>query len=432
MPQDANIDLPSPSSSSASHTSPAPPLPLARAWPPWYKGVPATERRPLLLHITADYPDPVRPDRPQATLAIKRLIDGLTEFDHVIFSLKRFADPRKTYMVECPPPAANQRLFAFGHFGLPWGIGLRAAFTGAARHIESILEAERLAPDLIHSHKLAYDGIAGNLISRRRKLPHIVSVRGEADSKVIRVKPNYHPLLARIASEADVVLYVSAWIRPTIERIAPLAIETGRPFPNIVANVRARITPQPPIARFVVACRLDTWRQKGLDRLIRAMARVRSELGPVGLDIYGAGSPEATAYLKQLVARHGLSNLVEFKGRVPNEEFLARLPRYLALVLPARNETFGMVYTEALFAGVPILYGRNNGIDGFLDGLMVGVGVSPNSIAEIAAALVALSANRDAFRAGVAAAGPELDRRFNPAQHLATYQADVLRLVAPD
>jgi len=50
-----------------------------------------------------------------------------------------------------------------------------------------------------------------------------------------------------------------------------------------------------------------------------------------------------------------------------------------------------MVYIEALFAGVPILYSKGTGIDGFLDGLEVGIaGVDPDDTQDIGRALVAL------------------------------------------
>lgn len=384
-----------------------------------------SQRRPLVLHITGDYPDPVREP---TTEAVKRLIDRQPAFDHVIFSLMRHADPRRTYLVACPDPAPNQRLFALGHFGLPLGVGLHRAFSSVAAQIDLALERAGLAPDIVHSHRLTFDGIAGDIIARRRGIPHIVSVRGEVESKVLTAKPDYRPLIRRIASEAARVLYISAWFRPRLERLAPRVAETGRLFPNIVANVRPVIEPEPAGTRIVTAARLDAWRMKGIDRLIRAMARAGSRLGDAGLDIYGTGRPESRAALERLIRRHGLAHRVTLAGTIPNAEFLARLPSYAALALPSRNETFGMVYTEALFAGVPILHGRDSGIDGFLDGLDVGVAVRPGHIGEIADGLVRLVEDSESFRRQIAAAAPELHHRFAPGPHLMAYERDVIAL----
>lgn len=392
--------------------------PAAQAMPRRARG---GARRPVVLHITGDYPDGVREP---TTEAIKRLIDGTDGCDHVIFSLKRLADPRKGYLVE-RPAAPGQRLFAFGHFGLPFGVGLSAAFRRVAARIAAVLEREGLRPDIVHSHRLTFDGLAGHRLARRYGAAHFVSVRGEVESKVFRYKPTYRPLLRRIAREAARVYYVSAWFAPHLERAAGPLGEKARMLPNIIHNTRTRITPSPPRPAFVAGAQLDVWRRKGLDRLIAAFARAGERLEGATLDIYGDGSPRARAAVEACIRRHGLEERVRLMGRVPNGEFTAALPGYLALALPARNETFGMVYAEALFAGVPILYGRETGIDGYLDGLDVGAGVDPDDIDAIAEALVALRRDNAGYRARIAAGAGDLHRRFDPARVLADYARDI-------
>ncbi len=378
-------------------------------------------RRPLVAHITGDYPDP---SRPPTTVAIKRLIDGLIDCDHIIFSLTRTADPRRTLVREFEA-GPGQRLIAIHHFGLPLGAGLYGSFRGVARQIETYLKLHDLHPDLIHSHRLTFDGIAGWLISRARRIPHVVSVRGEVESKVLRFKPTYRPLLRQILQDAHRIYYVSAWFAPDIERLAGPQPAKSRPLPNIVANTRRDIAPRPPRPVIVTAANLDIHQKKGIDRLIAAFAQAASRLPGVSLEIVGGGTPEATAKVAQLIAATGLADRIRLRGALKNDAFLAELPTALGLALPSRNETFGMVYTEALFAGVPILYGRDTGIDGHLAGLDVGVAVTPGDTAAIADGLVALVARNAEMRAAIAAAGPELFRRFDPDRQIALYMADV-------
>ena len=129
--------------------------------------------------------------------------------------------------------------------------------------------------------------------------------------------------------------------------------------------------------------------------------------------------------MRRLITAAGLEGRVRLRGRLANADFLAELPTALALALPSRNETFGMVYTEALFAGVPILYSRGTGIDGHLDGLDVGIAVPPGDITAIADGLVVLARDNPRFRAAVAGAAPELYRRFNQASQVGAYMADI-------
>lgn len=388
---------------------------------------PGLARRPVILHITGDYPDGVREP---TTQAIKRLIDGTGDADHVIFSLKRLADPGNGYFVECDAPP-GQRLFAFGHFGLPLGAGLFFAFARVARRIARLLEDEGITPDIIHSHRLTFDGIAGWLLARRLGIPHFVSVRGEVESKVFRFKPTYRPLMKRILQDAARIYCVSAWFAPHLEKLAGPLGTRMRTLPNIIHNTRKTIPIRPAENAFVIGAQLDVYKRKGVDRLIAAFARTGDRLKDARLDIYGTGSPRSRAAVERIIGHHGLEDRVRLMGQVPNEAFLKALPHYLALAMPARNETFGMVYTEALFAGVPLLYGRRTGIDGYLDEADVGVGVDPMDVDAIAEALVALREENEAFRARIARQAGALHRQFDPERVLALYRGDIAACIPP-
>ena len=378
-------------------------------------------RRPLVLHITGDYPDP---SRPPTTTAIKRLIDSLADCDHVVISLTRTPNPGRVAVAEHPAPA-NQRLFSIHHFGLPLGVGLMPAFAAVAWRIERLLAAHGIAPAVVHSHRLTFDGIAGWLIARRRGLPHLVSVRGEVESKVLTFKPTYRPLIRQILKSAHRVYYVSAWFRPELERLLPEVATKARALPNIVANTRAAIAPRPPRDVIMAAANLDILEKKGLDRLVAAFALAAPRLPGVTLEIVGGGRSDSFERMRRLITAAGLDGRVRLRGRLANADFLAELPTALALALPSRNETFGMVYTEALFAGVPILYSRGTGIDGHLDGLDVGIAVPPGDVTAIADGLVVLARDNPRFRAAVAGAAPELYRRFNQASQVGAYMADI-------
>jgi glycosyltransferase involved in cell wall biosynthesis len=378
-------------------------------------------RRPLILHITGDYPDPVREP---TTEAVKRLIDRLPMFDHIIVSLKRVVAPHHSYFQECPA-APGQRLFAYGYVGLPFGVGLYQAFRQVARRIEQLLVAEHLQPDLIHSHRLTFDGIAGWLLATQRQIPHFISVRGEVESKIFRFKPTYRPLMTRIVAHAARIFYVSAWYAPHLRDATGIDGAKGRPLPNIVANVKRVITPQAPGTSIVVAANLDIYRKKGLDRLIPAFGRIADQIPTVTLEIYGGGTDDAISDVRALIAATGLTNRVVLRGRVPNADFLANLPRSIALAMPSHNETFGMVYTEALFAGVPVLFSKATGIDGYLDGLDIGVGVDPTDEQAIADGLLRLVNETDAFRQRIAAASGTIFERFDPERQIALYVDDV-------
>ena len=53
-------------------------------------------------------------------------------------------------------------------------------------------------------------------------------------------------------------------------------------------------------------------------------------------------------------------------------------------IMPSYNETFGLVYLEAMSQGLPIIYTKREGIDGYFKEETVGYSVNPKDINDIA------------------------------------------------
>lgn len=396
-----------------------------------------TKRPPLLLHVASDYSDGLegkagttalfvsRQRRP--TLAINRLVDGADGFDHVVFSLRRHSLPFGLFLRDCgTSQRRNVRLFIYKYFGPPFGVGLFFSLWVVARRIRRVLRDHGLKPDAIHAHRLTFDGIAGWLLARALDVPLFISIRGEVEDKVFKFKPTYRPLLRRIAADAAGIFYVSAWYAPRLQQLTGVDPAKTRLLPNIVEELPARGSDGGTPTTFVTVLNLDIWRKKGLEKLLQAFTAVVGTRPGAQLAIIGRGSAPAVAEVRRLIERLGLGAHVRLEGALSNAEVRRRMSESVALVLPSRNETFGMVYLEALFAGAPILYSKGTGIDGFLDGLDVGIGVDPEDVADIARALDALAERNPQFRQGVRSSASALADRFGRDNVLRRYQ-EVIR-----
>jgi len=51
--------------------------------------------------------------------------------------------------------------------------------------------------------------------------------------------------------------------------------------------------------------------------------------------------------------------------------------------MPSYNETFGLVYLEAMSQGLPIIHTKGQGIDGYFEDGTVGYSVNPKDIDDI-------------------------------------------------
>ena len=323
------------------------------------------------------------------------------------------------------------RVFAYGHFGLPLGIGLFRSFWVVARTIRRALREEGLKPDAVHAHRLTFDGIGGWLLARALDVPLFISVRGEVERKVLRFKPTYRPLMRRIVTGTASIFYVSAWYAPALEKYTGVDPARTHLLPNIVDEIRSRAEPSRMSTSFLTVLNLNIWKKKGLAGLLPAFAQAAARRPSLQLAIIGSGTAQSIAEVRGLIERLGLQDRVSLEGALPNAAVRERMSEAMALVLPSHNETFGMVYLEALFAGVPILYSRGTGIDGFLDGLDVGVAVDPDNVNEIFRALTDLAQGNARYRANVAASVEELSNRFGRERVLARYAKAVRAALSP-
>lgn len=381
--------------------------------------------KPVIVHLAVDVNTP---QRARTTTAIEWFVRELVDYDNIVIAYQRVERP-------APAPVAcvaeGFRLFHFPYFGLRLGIGLLPAMRRAAGRTIALLEAEGIRPDLVHAHKFTFEGLAGWHIARHFGVPLFVSLRGEVETKVFRMKPMLRPLLRRVAADAARLYFVSAWFRDEFHRHVPAQAAKERNLPNIVRNIAPAITPHPAGDRFVAILALDTWRRKGVRWLLDGLALARRERPGLKLDLIGGGSAQARGRIERMIAERGLADAVTLTGPLPNADLLARLPGYRGLLLPSLNETFGMVYVEALFAGVPILFTQGTAIDGYLDGLDVGRTVPPRDARAIAAAIVDIDTRTDEMRGAIAAAAPRLFAAFDPATNLARYRADIADALAP-
>lgn len=98
---------------------------------------------------------------------------------------------------------------------------------------------------------------------------------------------------------------------------------------------------------------------KGFDLLIEALHSIDNERENISCDIYGAGPEEER--LLQTISKLGLEPIVELKGTHP--EVRTILPKYDALVIPSRTESFGLVALEAYDAGIPVIASNIPGLN---------------------------------------------------------------------
>ncbi|ACT48691.1 glycosyltransferase [Methylotenera mobilis] len=372
---------------------------------------------PKVLHISADYPDA---NRAETTHAVRNFITSNKELDYFVVSLNRVVNPLKCNCIE-GDDKGDKRVISMRYWGMPYGVLLALSMLIVAVRIRWQLKQRGIRVDVIHAHKLTFEGLAAWFLARWLSVPLVLSVRGEAESKILRFKPHYKWLIKRMLRDAVQVLYVSAWFKPILNRHFDISPHKQSLLPNFVKEKGATYSDEYKPDHLVTILDLNVFPKKGLDRLLPAFKRALTRYPNAKLDVIGRGSVQVISEVESIIKHLELQDSVVLKGTFDNTELLKLIPRYAGLALPSHNETFGMVYVEALLCGIPILYSQNTGIDGFVDWIPAKVGVDATSVDSVADGLEAILDNQYNYRQWLKENHEVIQFSFDRESYLATY-----------
>jgi phosphatidylinositol alpha-1,6-mannosyltransferase len=157
-----------------------------------------------------------------------------------------------------------------------------------------------------------------------------------------------------------------------------------------------------PHAVVIVGRMSSTERYKGHDQLMLAWPRVLADVPDASLVLVGRG--DDVERLRTKAAALGLGRTVHFPGFLPDAAVRGVLRNAAVFAMPSRGEGFGLVYLQAMRAGIPCLGSRDDAAaDVIVDG-ETGLLVPRQDPDAIAGALVKLLTD-DAMRRKLGEAG---------------------------
>jgi glycosyltransferase involved in cell wall biosynthesis len=280
-----------------------------------------------------------------------------------------------------------------------WGAWAAPTLAIALRRLRS-----RFPFHLVHAHNAvpAADAVLRAGIGR----PLVVSVHG---GDVYFTAPRYAAgsrAVSRAYAAARLVLANSAGI----ERDArALGAERTRVV-RLGADVPGEPAQPKPGAPMLVTVGHLVARKRHAD-VIRALWLLRERQPDLRYLIIGDG-PERGP-LARLAAELGVADRVELAGQLRNKEALERARAANVFVMPSVDEAFGVVYVEAMAAGLPAIGARGEAgpqeISAAGDGLRL---VAPGDVEALAAEIEALVAEPEYAKDLGAAARETVKRAF--------------------
>jgi len=186
------------------------------------------------------------------------------------------------------------------------------------------------------------------------------------------------------------VLACSRWVQRELARNGIEAEALTLPVMQPGAHFQRMPATEP---LFVYCGRLD--RNKGVELLLRAFARLRQHVPAARLRVVGTGS--RLPLLKRLAGELSLGDAVTFRGWVAPDEVEQELADAWALVVPSLwAEPLGLVALEAIVRSVPVIASASGGLGEVVEHGVSGLLFQNGAEAELVSHLTAV-AQRQAF-----------------------------------
>ncbi len=313
--------------------------------------------------------------------------------------------------------AAGARLEMLGpvRASRPWTVAR------ARGRLARVLDDDR--PDVVICHSSWAQGLFGDVVKKRRVplvfwLHDAVTGRTWADRLARRTRP-------------DLALCTSRFAAGTLPRLWAVPAEVvyypvPRPEPGVVdgALLRARLDTPPDDAVILQVSRMEPW--KGHRLLVQGLARLRDAAGWTCWIAGGAQRPHEEAHLAEVYAlaqQLGVAHRIRFLGQ--RGDVPALMAAADVFCQPNLGpEPFGIVFVEAMHAGLPLVVTGIGGAREVVDPAC-GILVPPEDPAALADALHRLIGDPE-LRARLGAAGSVRARALCDPYRQAAALRDVL------
>ena len=293
----------------------------------------------------------------------------------------------------------------------------------AYRRVRSLPSVTAGDHDLLHAHQALPDGALAQRLAADLGVPWVVTVHGADVYQHFRMGGAVERRAKDVLGAADAVMANSSAVAGLLDGV--VAPEKLTVVLNGTTGLGATVEPADdylPGEPLVLTVGYLIER-KGIRDLIAALGRLRREGRVVHLAIAGDGPLRGA--LEEQAAQEGVAEAVHFLGRVPHARVLALMARAQLVALPSWDEAFGLVYTEAMAQGTPVIAGRGEGPEDFItdgeSGYLVPVR-SPEALAGIIAEVLDDHAEAAAIGAAGRAAALELSWERNARLTLGVYE----------
>jgi glycosyltransferase involved in cell wall biosynthesis len=216
--------------------------------------------------------------------------------------------------------------------------------------------------DIIHAHGTILSGTLSYLLSKKLKVPFIIT---EHQGPFTMTSDNFwkRNWTRLIMQKADIVLTVSQHLKQEIlnTKIHPKQIiVTHNPVDTDLFKLKSNQS----FKTMLFVGRLDNF--KGALRCVEAFEKIHEKYNDWKFTIVGDGE-DYQPIVNYLESRKELKSNIKLKGQLSKAQIAIEMQQADFLVFPSKHESFGLVITEALSSGLPVIVGNTTAPKEFVD-----------------------------------------------------------------
>jgi glycosyltransferase involved in cell wall biosynthesis len=247
--------------------------------------------------------------------------------------------------------------------------------------------------DLIHAVTLCSDGAVAFRLWQKYKIPYIVSIRNTDINTHYKYRYWYRGLFHKILLNASAVIFISPSYQYTFlnevlpSKIAEQIKHKATCIPNGINShfldsrcMKAGLKKE---INLVYVGGVN--KNKNIHSVVESIRRIREEYHKnITFTVIGKGMKD-NGYYPRFITRLAQKYSEWFKvlEKQDSQTLMVSLRGYDIFVMSSIHETFGLVYIEALSQGLPIIYTKGQGIDGYYKDGCVGFPVQAENVEDI-------------------------------------------------
>lgn len=260
--------------------------------------------------------------------------------------------------------------------------------------------------DIIHAHSLFSAGGVADIFYKGDGTQYIVAIRNSDVNVFFRYGLHIRSLGLKIMKNAKKLIFLSPSYRDSLleqyvpERLQPEIMNKSVVIPNGIDGFWLRNTFFRQQQKTDRQIRLLFVGELQKNKNVETCIHVAHELCKKGYDssltVVGDG-PEGNA-IKKLAAESGI--VVRFCGWLNSKEELLKEYRAADIfIMLSIKETFGLSYIEAMSQGLPVVYTKGQGIDGYFTDGIIGISCYPKEIQTITEKVLRVVGDYDSISA---------------------------------